>query len=99
MASVYGREAARPAGDPQPEPPPARWVVLVDSASAARRIARVLLESRQEVAQFDAGSPEILLMTEGLEPARGAAGPEWDAALAGHSAEERDGAEIFALDV
>jgi hypothetical protein len=38
-------------------------------------------------------------MTMGLVPVRGAAGPEWDRALGGHSAAERNAAEVYTLDI
>lgn len=97
MAQTYGIEAAKPAAPA--EAPPARWVVLIDSASAGRRLARVFLASRESVAEFDASAPEVLLMTEGLAALPGARGPEWDAALAGHSDDERAAAEVYTLEL
>jgi hypothetical protein len=38
-------------------------------------------------------------MISGLMASHGAAGPEWDRALAGHSAEERAAAEVYLLKV
>ncbi len=76
---------------------PARYMVLIDSAGST--VARLFLESREEVAAFDAGAEEVALMTRGLRPVLGATGPEWDRALAGHNASERANAEIFTLDV
>lgn len=100
MAQTYGIEAPRPhrrrPGDE--EPPPARYVVLVESASEGRRVAHVLLADRAPVAEFDASAPEVLLMVEGLAAENGATGPEWDRALGGHSAAERAAAEVYALD-
>jgi len=76
---------------------PTRYLVLIDAAGAV--VARLFLESRVEVAEFDAGTEEVALMTKGLQPVKGAAGPEWDRALAGHSDAERADAEVFTLDV
>lgn len=98
MAQNYGMEAPRPHAH-GPEAPPARYVVLIESASAGRRLAHVLLASHEAVAEFDASAPEVLLMTEGLAAEQGAAGPEWDRALGGHSPQERAEAEVFTLDV
>lgn len=98
MGQTYGIEASTPAPG-EPGPPAARWVVLIDSASSGRRLAHVLLQDRVPVAEFDASAPEVLLMTEGLAAEPGAEGAEWDAALAGHSAEERAAAEVYTLDV
>lgn len=97
MAQTYGIEAAKPAHPA--DAPPARFVVLIESASAGRRLAHVLLASREAVAEFDASAPEVLLMTQGLAAQRGAGGPEWDRALAGHARDERAAAEVYTLDV
>jgi hypothetical protein len=76
---------------------PARYLVLIDTAGTI--VARLCLESREEVAEFDAGTEEVALMTKGLQPVKGANGPEWDRALAGHSDAERTDADVFTLDV
>ena len=100
MSQTYGLEApekkdgARAADDA----PPARFLILIESASAGRRLARVLLSSREPVAEFDASAPEVQLMTRGLAPERGATAAQWDSALAGHSEEERQAAEVYSLD-
>ncbi len=62
-------------------------------------LARLFLESREQTAEFDAGSEEAAQMTAGLTPTKGADLPEWDRALEGHSAAERAAAEIYTLDV
>ena len=74
-----------------------RYMVLIDAAGST--LARLFLANRTQVAEFDAGTEEVALMTQGLAPARGADGPEWDRALEGHSADERRAAEVYALDV
>jgi len=76
---------------------PTRYLVLIDAAGSI--VARLFLESREQVAEFDAGTEEVALMTKGLQPAKGAGAPEWDRALAGHSAAERADAEVYTLDV
>lgn len=76
---------------------PARYLVMIDSGGSA--IARLFLETREQVAEFDAGTEEVAHMTTGLMPSRGADGPEWDRALEGHSAAERSAAHIYTLDV
>jgi hypothetical protein len=76
---------------------PARYLMLIDAGGST--VARLFLESREAVAEFDAGTEEVALMTKGLHPIKGAAGPEWDRALGGHSAAERAAAEVFTLDV
>ena len=76
---------------------PARYLVVIDSGGVG--IARLFLDTRQLVAEFDAGTEETAQMTAGLVPTTGANGPEWDRALAGHSAAERSAADVYTLDV
>jgi hypothetical protein len=76
---------------------PARYLVLIDAGGST--VARLILETREAVGEFDAGTEAVALMTKGLHPVKGAAGPEWDRALAGHSAAERANAEVYTLDV
>ncbi|MEO8805287.1 MAG: hypothetical protein ABI433_04345 [Burkholderiaceae bacterium] len=76
---------------------PARFLVVIDSGGAA--IARLFLDTREQVAEFDASTEETMQMTAGLVPAKGADGPEWDRALEGHSAAERAAAEVYSLEV
>ena len=80
-----------------PHRAPARYLVLIDAGGPT--VARLFLATREPVAEFDAGSEEVAVMTQGLVPARGADGPEWDRALEGHSADERAAAEVYTLDV
>ena len=62
-------------------------------------MARLFLDTREQVAEFDAGTEEVAQMTSGLAPTLGASGAEWDRPLEGHSAAERLAAEVFLLDV
>ncbi|HVK33972.1 MAG TPA: hypothetical protein VM845_15905 [Burkholderiaceae bacterium] len=75
----------------------ARYLVLIEAAGP--RLALMFTAARELVANIDAGAEEVALMTSGLRPVQGAGGPEWDRALAGHSADERAHAEVFTLDV
>ncbi|MEH0167733.1 hypothetical protein [Roseateles microcysteis] len=75
----------------------ARYLVLIDSGGYA--VARLFLESREQVAEFDGATEETNSMISGLTATHGASGAEWDQALAGHSAEERAAAEVFELKV
>ena len=94
----HGFGIERPSAHVQGAPrPAARYLVLIESAGPM--LALMFTEARDMVANFDAGSEEVALMMRGLPPALGAGGPEWDRALAGHSAEERAAAEVFTLDV
>ena len=76
---------------------PVRYVVIIDGGGSM--LARLFLASRELVAEFDAGTEEVAQMTQGLVPARTALDPEWDRALAGHSAAERATADVYTLDV
>ncbi len=96
MSQAFGIPApCHPSHAPHQEP--ARYLVLIQAAGAS--VAKLFLASRQPVAEFDGASEEVGSMTGSLLPTPGADGPEWDAALAGHSAEERRQASVFTLAV
>ena len=76
---------------------PARYLVVIESGGYG--LARLFLDTREQVAEFDAGTEEAVQMTAGLVPTQGADGAEWDRALEGHSAAERSAAEVYTLDV
>ena len=81
----------------EPHRKPARYLVVIDGGGSA--LARLFLETRELVDEFDASTEEVAVMIKGLTPSRNASGPEWDRALAGHSAEERAAAAVYTLDV
>ena len=96
MSEGFGIE--RPAGHHTgPHRLPVRYLVVIDAGGAM--LARLFLESREQVAEFDAGAEEAAQMTAGLVPVTGANGPEWDRALAGHSSNERGSAAVYTLGV
>lgn len=99
MAQTYGIEAPHAHATDAADAPPARYLVLIDSASHGTRLARLFLATREQVAEFDAAGPEVQALTRGLLARQGAWEPDWDAALAGHSAAERCAAQVFTLDV
>ena len=72
-------------------------MVVIESGGFV--LARLFLETRELVAEFDAATEEAAQMMVGLVPAKGADGPEWDRALEGHSAAERSAAEVYTLDL
>lgn len=74
----------------------ARYLVVIDSEGG--RIARLFTAQREAVGEFDAGTDDLVRLTGGRTPAHGATGPEWDAALAGHSDAERRAAEVYTLE-
>nr|WP_297351076.1 hypothetical protein [uncultured Caldimonas sp.] len=76
--------------------PPSRFLVLIEAAGPM--IARLFDARRVHLADFDAASEEVAVMTSGVVPERGASGSEWGTALEGHSAAEREAALVFKLD-
>lgn len=77
---------------------PAKFLVLIESGGVNEAI--MFTEGRKRVADFDASTEEVAVMTTGLAPDyAAAAAPEWDSALAGHSADERKSAVVYMLDV
>jgi len=96
MAQVFGNEVRRQHGQAAMRKA-ARYLVVIEAGGPA--VARLFDESREQVAEFDASTEEVTLMTQGLVPALGADGPEWDRALAGHNATERRAARVYTLDV
>ena len=96
MAQVFGNEVPRRHTE-TPTRTAARYLVVIESGGSS--IALLFTESREQVAEFDASTEEVTLMTRGLVPTTGATGPEWDAVLAGHSAAERSAARVYTLDV
>ena len=81
----------------EPHRKPARYLVVIDGGGST--LARLFLETRELVDEFDASTEEVAVMIKGLTPSRNASGPEWDRALAGHSAAERAAAAVYTLDV
>lgn len=96
MSQDYGIESQHtPSGSPHRAP--ARYLVVIESAGSM--VARLFLESREEVAEFDAGSEEVAQMTRGLTARQDANEPAWDAALSANSASERTRADVYTLDL
>ncbi len=81
----------------RPHRKPARYLVVIDAAGSA--VARLFVDTRELVAEFDASAEEVAVMTKGLVAAKGASGAEWDRALDGHSADERAAAKVYTLDI
>ena len=95
MSQDFGRES--PSAHLQTEHrQPARYLVVITAGGVG--VARLYLDTREQVAEFDAGTEEAAQMIAGLAPAKGADGPEWDRALQGHSLAERRAAEVYTLD-
>ena len=96
MAQVFGNEVRRQHAHAETRKA-ARYLIIIEAGGPA--VARLFVESREQVAEFDASTEEVTVMTQGLVPAVGADGAEWDRALAGHSAAERRAARVYTLDV
>jgi hypothetical protein len=94
MSQVFGRELP-PRHVQAAHRGIARYLVVISSGGVG--VARLFLQNREQVGEVDAGTEEIASMTNGLVPVKGASGPEWDLALAGHSAEERAQADVYTL--
>lgn len=75
----------------------ARYLVVIDAGGEST--ARLFDASRAPVADFDASTEEVAVMTRGLAAERSAGASEWDHALASHSVAERAAAEVYTLDV
>lgn len=73
----------------------ARYLVVIESGGVM--LARLFLQTREQIAEFDASTEEMASMISGAAASQGAGGPEWDRALAGHSADERAAAQVYSL--
>ncbi|WP_280154837.1 hypothetical protein [Piscinibacter sp. XHJ-5] len=96
MSQTYGSESPR-APRQTSHRKPARYLVVIESGGFI--LARLFLDTREQVAEFDAATEEAAQMMAGLSPTKGAEGPEWDKALEGHSVAERRAADVYTLDV
>jgi len=96
MAQVFGNEVPRRHSQ-TPTRKASRYLIVIESGGYV--VARLFTDSREQVAEFDASTEEVTVMTQGLVPAVGAGGPEWDQALAGHGTSERSAARVYTLDV
>ena len=96
MSQDYGSESPRAHAQTEHRRP-ARYLVVISAGGPM--LALLFLDTREQVAEFDAGSEEAVQMISGLVATRGAEGVEWDRALQGHSAAVRRAAEVYHLDV
>lgn len=76
---------------------PVRFLVVIDAGGSM--VARLFLDTREMVAEFDGSAEEVTTMTNGLQPQAGALGAEWDAALQGHTTAERAAAQVYTLQI
>ncbi|MGE5450508.1 MAG: hypothetical protein ACM3VZ_01520 [Acidobacteriota bacterium] len=96
MSQTYGMES-HGSHTAQSLRQPVRYVVVIESGDSP--VARLLLDTRQQVGELDAGAPEVTQMVQGLYPAHTAGSSEWDEALQAHSALERATAKVYTLPV
>lgn len=96
MNQGFGNELPRAHGNTEPRPR-SRYLVVIDSGGFM--VARLFLESRVQVAEFDASTEEVAQMVGNLQAHRSAGDPQWDRALAGHSAAERAEARVYELEI
>jgi hypothetical protein len=96
MSQGFGNELPRAHGNTSPRPR-TRYLVVIESGGFM--VARLFLESREQVAEFDAGTEEVAQMIAHLRADADAGDPQWDRALAGHSAAERAQARVYELEI
>ena len=96
MSQGFGNEVPHAHGNTSPRPR-TRYLVVIDSGGFT--VARLVLESREQVAEFDASTEEVAQMIMHLQAESNAGDPPWDRALAGHSAAERAEARVYVLDI
>ena len=96
MSHGYGNELPRAHGNTSPRSH-TRYLVVIDSGGFM--VARLFLESREQVAEFDASTEEVAQMIMHLRADSNAGDPQWDRALAGHSATERAQARVYVLEI
>ena len=96
MSHGFGNELPRTHSNTSPRLR-ARYLVIIDSGGFM--VARLFLESREQVAEFDASTEEVAQMIMHLQADSNAGEPQWDRALAGHSAAERAEARVYELEI
>ena len=96
MSHGFGNELPRAHGNTSPRLR-TRYLVVIDSGGFM--VARLFLESREQVAEFDASTEEVAQMVMHLQAHANAGDPQWDRALAGHSAAERAQARVYELEI
>ena len=76
---------------------PVRYLVLIEAAGAM--VARLFTADRRQIADIDASSEEVAVMTAGVVPRKGVDERSWGAALGGHSAQEKAAALVYELEL
>ena len=76
---------------------PVKFLIVIDSGGSM--VARLFDAKRVHVIDMDASTEDVVATTDGIVPTNSGAEPDWDRALAGHSAVERATAQVYALTV
>lgn len=76
---------------------PVKYLIVIESGGPM--VARLFDANRAHVIDMDASSEDVSETTEGIVPSHSGMAPEWDRALAGHSAEERAEAQVYTLSI
>ncbi len=76
---------------------PVKFLIVIDAGGAM--VARLFNADRAHVMDMDASTQDVVATIEGVVPTHSGTAPEWDAALAGHNADERAQAQVYALAV
>lgn len=96
MSQTFGIETPRE-HTPTPHRKPVRYLIVIDAGGSM--VARLFLDTREMVAEFDAAVEEVTGMTNGLVPEVGALSSEWDRALQSHNAAERATALVYTFEI
>lgn len=76
---------------------PVKFLIVIDAGGAM--VARLFDANRVHVVDMDASTEEVVTTIEGIVPTHSGTAPEWDRALAGHTAAERAAAQVYTLEV
>lgn len=74
---------------------PVKFLIVIDSGGSM--VARLFDANRGHVMDMDASTEDVVATIDGVVPSQSGTAQEWDRALAGHSAEERAQAQVYAL--
>ena len=76
---------------------PVKFLIVIDSGGSM--VARLFDADRVHVMDMDASTEDVVATIDGAVPTDSGTAPEWDLALAGHSAAERAAAQVYTLEV
>ena len=76
---------------------PVKFLIVIEAGGSM--VARMFDANRVHVIDMDAATEEVVATIDGMVPTHSGTEPEWDGALAGHSATERAAAQVYLLAV